>query len=208
MPSIVFGLFGNAFFCVALGLGFSILSGGLTLACMILPLMIRATEEGLRAVPQELRLGAAALGLGPAAVFWRLLLPVALPGLAVGLVLGMGRALAETAALLFTSGYVDRMPTSLLDSGRALSIHVYDLAMNVAGGEPRAYATALILSEPVSGVGIHNPVGLAHRAETEVVRPANQLAVQLCDMVCGLHERPTSAGHLADLATDSLDLLA
>ena len=145
VPSIVFGLFGNAFFCVVLGLGFSILSGGLTLACMILPLMIRSTEEGLRAVPQEIRLAGAALGLGPAAIFWRLLLPIALPGLGVGLVLGMGRALAETAALLFTSGYVDRMPSSLLDSGRALSIHIYDLAMNVAGGEPRAYAAALIL---------------------------------------------------------------
>ena len=145
VPSIVFGLFGNAFFCVALGLGFSIVSGGLTLACMVLPLVIRATEEGFRAVPDDLRRAAAALGFSRSSTFLKLLLPAAMPGLGVGLALGIGRALAETAALLFTSGYVDRMPASIFDSGRALSIHVYDLAMNVVGGEPRARATALVL---------------------------------------------------------------
>ncbi|MEM7585945.1 MAG: ABC transporter permease subunit, partial [Acidobacteriota bacterium] len=80
VPSIVFGLFGNALFCVALGLGFSILSGGLTLACMVLPILIRATEEGLRAVPEEYRLGGAALGLGRLTILTRLLLPAATPG--------------------------------------------------------------------------------------------------------------------------------
>ncbi|MBI3180952.1 MAG: phosphate ABC transporter permease PstA [Myxococcales bacterium] len=145
VPSIVFGLFGNAFFCRTLGLGFSILSGGLTLACMALPLVIRSTEEGLRAVPREYRMGAAALALSRTTTLFRLLLPAAVPGLTAGLVLGIGRALAETAALIFTSGYVDRMPSSLLDSGRALSIHVYDLSMNVAGGDRNAYASALVL---------------------------------------------------------------
>ena len=144
VPSIVFGLFGNAFFCNTLGLGFSILSGGLTLACMALPLMIRATEEGFRSVPDDYRSGAAALGLSRTTTL-HLLLPAALPGLMVGIVLGIGRALAETAALIFTSGYVDRMPDSLLDSGRALSIHIYDLSMNVPGGERNAYAAALVL---------------------------------------------------------------
>ena len=134
VPSIVFGLFGNAFFCKTLHLGFSILSGGLTLACMVLPILIRATEEGFRSVPADLRPGAAALGLSRTSTLFRLLLPAAVPGLTVGLVLGIGRALAETAALIFTSGYVDRMPSSLTDSGRALSIHIYDLSMNVAGG--------------------------------------------------------------------------
>ena len=145
VPSIVFGLFGTVFFCQVLGLGFSILAGGLTLACMVLPILIRATEAGFRSAPDELRRGAAALGLGRAATLRHLLLPAALPGLAVGLVLGIGRALAETAALLFTSGYVTRMPASLLDSGRSLSVHIYDLAMNVPGGEEGAYATALVL---------------------------------------------------------------
>ncbi len=145
VPSIVFGLFGNAFFCVWLGLGFSILSGGLTLACMVLPIFIRTVEAGLSAVPREWRLGAAALGLSRWTALRQILLPVAAPAVAAGLMLGIGRALAETAALIFTSGYVDRAPSSLFDSGRALSVHIYDLTMNVTGGEPNAYAAALVL---------------------------------------------------------------
>jgi len=145
VPSIVFGLFGNAFFCVYLGMGFSILSGGLTLACMTLPILIRSTEEGFRAVPNEYRMGAAALGMSRTSSLIHLLLPAAAPGLLVGMVLGMGRSIAETAALIFTSGYVDRMPQSLHDSGRSLSIHIFDLSMNVAGGDANAYASALVL---------------------------------------------------------------
>ncbi len=145
VPSIVFGLFGNAFFCQALGLGFSILSGGLTLACMVLPILIRTVEESFRAIAPDQRLSATALGISKRATIQHILLPAAMPGLLVGCILGLGRAMAETAALIFTSGYVDRMPESLMDSGRALSIHIYDLAMNVAGGNPNAYATALVL---------------------------------------------------------------
>lgn len=145
VPSIVFGLFGNAFFAVVLGLGFSVLTGGLTLACMVLPLITSSVEEGLRALPPGYRSGAAALGLSQTTTLFRVLLPASLPSLAVGVVLGVGRALGETAALLFTSGYVDRMPRSLFDSGRSLSVHIYDLAMNVAGGEPNAYGSALVL---------------------------------------------------------------
>lgn len=144
-PSIVFGLFGNALFCQVLGLGFSILSGGLTLACMALPLFIRATEVGLRSVPAEVRMSAAALGLSRTTTMVRLLLPGASRAIVAGLVLAVGRALAETAALIFTSGYVDRTPESLLDSGRALSVHIYDLSMNVAGGERAAWGSALVL---------------------------------------------------------------
>lgn len=145
LPSIVFGLFGYAFFCHALDLGFSILSGGLTLACMVLPVLIRSVEAALRAVPDDMRSASAALGLSKTTAIRSLLLPAAAPGLAVGLILGIGRALAETAALLFTSGYVTRMPSSVLDSGRALSVHIYDLAMNVPGGDGMAYASALLL---------------------------------------------------------------
>lgn len=145
VPSIVFGLFGNALFCVYLGMGFSILSGGLTLACMVLPILIRSTEEGFRSVPDEYRHAAAALGMSRTTLLIHLLLPAAAPGLVVGMVLGIGRAIAETAALIFTSGYVDRMPQSLLDSGRSLSIHIFDLSMNVPGGDANAYASALVL---------------------------------------------------------------
>jgi phosphate transport system permease protein len=145
VPSIVFGLFGNALFCIWLGLGFSILSGGLTLACMMLPIFIRSAEAGLSAVSGEWRHGAAALGLTRAAALWHVLLPAAAPAMTAGLMLSIGRALAETAALIFTSGYVDRMPGSLSDSGRALAVHVYDLSMNVTGGDESAYGTALVL---------------------------------------------------------------
>jgi phosphate transport system permease protein len=145
VPSIVFGLFGNAFFSITLGLGFSLLSGGLTLACMVLPILIRSMETALRAVPGEHRLAVAALGLPQRVSLLHIVLPAAAPGLAVGLILGIGRALAETAALLFTSGYGDRLPDSLLDSGRALSVHIFDLAMNVPGGASQASASALVL---------------------------------------------------------------
>ena len=145
VPSIVFGLFGNAFFAVTLGLGFSILSGGLTLACMALPLLMRVTGAGLQALPDELRQGAAACGMTQWTTLSRLLLPAALPALLAGTLLGIGRALAETAALIFTSGYVDRYPGSVFDSARALSVHIYDLAMNVPGGERNGYASALVL---------------------------------------------------------------
>lgn len=151
-PSIVFGLFGNAFFCVFLGMGFSILSGGLTLACMVLPILIRTAEASLRSTPEEYRTGAAALGLSRATTLMKLQLPAAAPGLAAGVILGVGRALAETAALIFTSGYVDRLPTSLFDSGRSLSVHVYDMAFHMTGGFEAAYRAALVLIGLLAGV--------------------------------------------------------
>ncbi len=145
VPSVVFGLFGNAFFCITLGLGFSILSGGLTLACMVLPLLIRTTESSIRAVPHRYRLGAAALGVTRTRVILKLVVPLAIPGIVVGTLLALGRAMAETVALVFTSGYVDRMPASLMDSGRSLSIHIFDLAMNVPGGDANAYGSGVVL---------------------------------------------------------------
>jgi phosphate transport system permease protein len=145
VPSIVIGLFGYAFFSGFLGLGFSILSGGLTLACMMLPILVRTAESGLTAVPDEWRHAAAALGMRRGSVLWHVLLPAAAPAITAGLLLAVGRATAETAALIFTSGYVDRMPESLNDSGRALAVHIYDLSMNVTGGDHAAYGSALVL---------------------------------------------------------------
>ncbi len=145
VPSIIFGLFGMVFFSRMLDLGLSILSGGLTLACMVLPVVIQTTYAGLRSAPDELRLGAAALGLSRTSTLWHLLFPAATHGVVAGLLLSLGRAMAETAALIFTSGYATRMPESLLDSGRTLSVHIYDLALNVTGGESRAYASACLL---------------------------------------------------------------
>jgi len=145
IPSIVFGLFGMVFFAQTLGLGFSILSGGLTLACMILPILVRTTLTALESLPADLRPAAAALGISKTTATARILLPAALPGIVVGITLGVGRALSETAALLFTSGYSTRWPESLSDSGRALSVHIYDLALNVANGAPMASSSALVL---------------------------------------------------------------
>ena len=145
VPSIVFGLFGNALFVITLELGYSILSGGLTLACMVLPLLVRTFEQAITAVPREYRFAAAALGLDRTATLFRVVLPAAAPGLMAGVVLSVGRALAETAALIFTAGYVARPPESLFDSGRSMSVHIYDMAMNVPGGGTQAYATACAL---------------------------------------------------------------
>jgi phosphate transport system permease protein len=145
VPSIVFGLFGSALFSVYLGLGFSILSGALTLACMMLPLLISTCEAGLSALPHEWRRDALALGVTRWTLVTQVLLPAASPAITAGCMLALGRALAETAALVFTSGYVDRMPSSWWDSGRSLAVHVYDLSMNVAGGDHAAYAAASTL---------------------------------------------------------------
>jgi phosphate transport system permease protein len=168
VPSIVYGLFGNAVFCKVLGMGFSLLSGGLTLACMALPLFVHTVASSLTRVPEELRHGSAALALSRWTTCRRILLPAALPGVIAGLILSTGRALAETAALIFTSGYVDRSPRSLLDSGRAISVHVYDLAMNVAGGEARAAAAALVLVVLLLGVNAATVVVLRRWSSTSV----------------------------------------
>lgn len=145
VPSIIFGLFGMTFFCQVLGLGFSILSGGLTLACMILPLLVRTSLTALTSLPEDLRASAAALGLTQATTIGKILIPAALPGTLVGVTISVARSLSETAALIYTSGYATRWPESPGDSGRALSVHIYDLAMNIPNGSAAASASALVL---------------------------------------------------------------
>jgi phosphate transport system permease protein len=145
VPSVVFGLFGYRLFVVELGWGYSLLAGGCTLACMVLPLFIRGCEQALRDCPQSYRQAAAGLAISRVGYLRRILLPFAAPGIAAALVISAGRALAETAVLLFTAGYVMRWPESLFDSGRTLAVHIYDLAMNVSGGSPASAATAVVL---------------------------------------------------------------
>lgn len=170
VPSIVFGLFGLSLFCRALGLGYSIAAGGLTLACMILPTMARAFHHAIEAAAAPHRAGAIALGMSRRAVLLWLVLPLALPGLSAGLVLAMTRALAETALLLFTSGYSDRMPGSIMDSGRSISVHIYDLSTNVPGGMPNAYgsALALLLLLALLSFAVHSATRLIHCRSTGV----------------------------------------
>lgn len=145
VPSVVFGLFGLALLCRQLGLGYSILAGGLTLACMILPTLTRTMCSAFEALGSQYRIAGSALGLSRVSILLNVSLPLALPAITAGIVLGLTRALAETAVLLFTSGYADRMPTSLLQSGRSISLHIYELATNVPGGESAAYGSAFVL---------------------------------------------------------------
>lgn len=144
VPSIVYGLFGLLFFVTTLGWGFSILAGSLTLSIMILPLIIRATEEALLSVPNSLREASFALGAGKIRTIFKIILPSALPGILAGIILSIGRIVGETAALIYTAGTVPQIPKSLFSSARTLSIHMYSLSSEGLYTD-QAYATAVIL---------------------------------------------------------------
>ncbi|MCC8137765.1 MAG: phosphate ABC transporter permease PstA [Clostridiales bacterium] len=144
IPSIVFGLFGLLFFTTALGWGFSLLSGSFTLVIMILPLIMRTTEEALLAVPDAYREASFGVGAGKLRTIFRVVLPTAIPGILSGVVLGTGRIVGETAALLYTAGTVAKVPSSLLGSGRTLAVHMYVLSSEGLYMD-EAYATAVVL---------------------------------------------------------------
>ena len=144
VPSIVFGLFGFALFVLALSFNFSILSGALTLTCLLLPTMIRTSEEAIKAVPYAHREAALALGATHWQMIWRVLLPTALPGIVTAIILCVGRAIEETACLYITMGGCKGMPTSILSCARSLSLHVFYLAMETRNFEG-ALATAAVL---------------------------------------------------------------
>lgn len=151
IPSVIYGLFGMMCFVTALGLGLSLLSGALTLAVMVLPLILRTTEEALCAIPDSYREGSFGLGAGKLRTVVRIVLPPAMPGILSGIVLSIGRIVGETAALLFTAGTVAKLPQSLLSSGRTLSLHMYVLSgEGLHVGE--AYATAVVLLLLVLGM--------------------------------------------------------
>jgi len=146
VPSIIIGLFGFVLFVTTLGLGWSILSGALTLALMTLPLVIRTSEEALKAVPAAYREVSLSLGASKWQTILAVVLPAALPGIFTGLILSLGRAVGETAALIFTAGssLPHHVPRSLLDGTRTLSIHFYQLAREGISAD-HAYATAAVL---------------------------------------------------------------
>ncbi|GAA6154297.1 phosphate ABC transporter permease PstA [Pseudoteredinibacter isoporae] len=161
IPSIVIGLFGFVFFCQILGLGYSLLAGGLSLACMALPLIIGTMEQDFRSLPSSLRQASSALAISHSAFIFHILLPVSAPALITATVLSIGRSLAETAVLLFTSGYVTRMPESVLDPGRVMSVHIFDLSMNVTGGDNKAYASALVLTALIIALNFFTKIVIA-----------------------------------------------
>lgn len=144
IPSIIFGLFGYIFFVTMLGMGWSMLSGGLTLAIMILPTIIRTSEEAIRSVPQAYREVSCSLAATSWETVYKVVLPNALPGIMTGVMLGIGRSIGETAAVIFTAGSSLMMPNSLNDSVRTMSVHFYLLAREGISNE-KAYATAAAL---------------------------------------------------------------
>ena len=151
IPSIVYGLFGFLFFGVSLGWGYSMLGGALTMAVMILPLIMRTTEEALMSVPDSFREGSFGLGAGKLRTVFRIILPSAMPGILSGVILGVGRIVGETAALIFTSGTVTKIAVNPMTSGRTLAVHMYNL-LNEGLGREAAYATAVVLLVLVVGI--------------------------------------------------------
>lgn len=159
VPSIVFGLFGLGLFVIFLGFGASILSGCLTLACMILPTIIASSEEALRAVPKSLRQGSLALGATKWQTIYKNVLPYSFSGMLTGSILGIGRAAGETAPILLTVAafYLPRLPKSIFDQVMALPYHLYILATQHPEADkirPMQYGTALVLLVLVLGVNL------------------------------------------------------
>ena len=151
IPSIVYGLFGMLFFVTALKLGFSMLSGALTISIMILPIILRTSEEALMSVPDSFREGSFGLGAGRLRTVFRVVLPDAIPGILAGVILGAGRTVGETAALLYTAGTSSDTVSGIMDSARTLSVHMYALSQEGMYID-QTYATAVVLLVIVVGI--------------------------------------------------------
>ena len=156
IPSIIYGLFGLTLFVSTLGMGFSILAGAMTLSILILPVIIRTTEESLMSVPHTYREGSYALGASRIYTIWRLILPNALPGIITSIILCIGRIIGESAPVFMTAGMVARIPHSVFDSGRTLTVHLYKLTTELFSISEwnQAYATATTLVLIVLGLNI------------------------------------------------------
>ena len=151
IPSIVYGLFGFLLFVLTLGWGYSLLAGAFTLAIMILPVIMRTTEEALMSVPDSFREGSYGLGAGKLRTLFKIILPSAMPGILAGVILSIGRIVGETAALIYTAGSVAQVPDTMLGSGRTLSVHLYALWTEGLNTE-QSYATAVVLLIIVVGL--------------------------------------------------------
>ncbi len=147
IPSILYGLFGLLVFSRMFGLGQSIIAGGLTLSIMVLPIIIRTTEESLKTIPQSFREGSLALGTTQWQTIYRVVLPSALPGIITGAILSIGRIVGEAAPVLLTVGIAKNLPSSIFQSGRTLTIHLYYLTKEALRPEDFqiAFATAAVL---------------------------------------------------------------
>ena len=150
IPSIVFGLFGMALFVNTMKFGDSIIAGSLTLGLLVLPIIIRTTEEALQSIPDSFRTGSLALGASKIQTIWRVILPMATPKIMTGLILSIGRVSGETAPILFTVAayFLPKLPNSIFDQVMALPYHLYVLATSgtdIEASKPIAYGTALVL---------------------------------------------------------------
>lgn len=153
IPSIVYGLFGYLLFKESFKWGYSIMGGVLTLSIMVLPLVIRTTEEALKSVPDSYREGSFGLGAGKLRTVFKVVLPSAVPGILSGVILAIGRIVGETAALIYTAGTVAGIPKNLMSAGRTLSVHLYAL-MNEGLYMEQAYATAVVLLVMVAVINL------------------------------------------------------
>lgn len=153
IPSIVYGLFGVLFFVAAMKWDRSMLAGACTLAIMVLPTIMRTTEEALQSVPDSYREASFGLGAGKLRTVFQVVLPSAVPGILSGVILAIGRIVGETAALIYTSGTIAKIPGSIMESGRTLALHMWTLA-NEGLHEDKAYATAVILLVLVIGINM------------------------------------------------------
>ena len=144
IPSIVYGLFGMLFFVTTMKCGYSLMAGALTLSIMVLPVIMRTTEEALLSVPNSFREGSFGLGAGKLRTIFKIVLPSAVPGILAGVILAIGRIVGETAALIYTAGTVAELPKSVMSSGRTLAIHMYSLSKEGLYTD-QAYATAVVL---------------------------------------------------------------
>jgi len=153
VPSIVIGLFGYAFLSIYLGFGFSVLSGGLALMFMVLPWIVRVSEESIKTVPNAFREASLALGATKWQTVRRVVLPSAIPGITTGVILGIGKAIGETAVIMFTAGSSLLMPMSLLDPVRALPYHIYILASEGISN-PMAYGSSIVLLAMVLAINL------------------------------------------------------
>jgi len=153
IPSIIFGLFGFVFFVITLGMGLSALSGALTLSLMVLPTIIRTSEEAIRAVPASYREVSYGLGSTRWQMVTRVVLRSAMPGIGTGVVLAIGRSISETAAVMLTAGSALRLPRSLLDSSRTLALHFYTLSREGISMS-NAYGTAAVLIVAILGINV------------------------------------------------------
>ncbi len=160
IPSIVYGLFGYLFFSVSMGLNYSLLGGALTLAIMVLPSIMRTTEEALIAVSDTYREGSFGLGAGKLRTIFKIVLPSAVPGILAGVILAIGRIVGETAALIFTAGTAAQVPENILGSGRTIAVHMYQLFSEGLAME-KGYGTGVVLLVMVLGInGISNLITL------------------------------------------------